>query len=85
MANQLAGWSSVETWAPIRISVKGDAAQTARALADRGLQGVLVAEANDRSFWDVPEGVRPVLTAWFCEPAVCGEGGFPAGTLLFHG
>lgn len=84
MAN-LAGWKSAETWSPVRISVKGDAAQTAEALASRGLQGVLVEERGGRSFWDVPEGVRPVLVAWYCEPAVCGDGGFPAGTLLHHG
>lgn len=84
--DQLQGWKSVETWSPVRVSIKGNAKETEAALASRGLSGVLVAEANDRSFWDVPEGVRPVLVAWYCEPGVCSEGtGFPVGTLLYHG
>lgn len=70
----------------VRISVKGDADQAALAMARRGVIGTLVAEKNGRSFWDVAEAQRPVLTAWYCEPAVCSEGvGFPVGTLLHHG
>lgn len=83
--DQLQGWKSVETWSPVRISVKGDGTETAAALTARGLTGKLVETRGGRTYWDVPEGVRPVLVAWFCEPAVCGDGGFPAGTLLHHG
>lgn len=82
---ELVGWREVEAFAAVRISVKGNAAETAKALEGRKIRAVLVGEGNDRTFWDVAEGVRADLVRWFCEPAVCGEGGFPVGTLLFHG
>lgn len=75
----------------VRISVKGDADAAGAELARRGLAGTLVEVSRKvggqcQSFWDVPEGVRPVLVAWYCEPSVCSEGtGFPDGTLLHHG
>jgi len=84
--DQLQGWKSAETWSPVRISVKGDGDETALAMARRGIAGRLVETRGGRTYWDVPEGLRPVLVAWYCEPAVCSEGtGFPAGTLLHHG
>ena len=70
----------------IRISVKGSADDAQRALEDRGVTGVLVAEGRFGTFWDVPATAIAKVVAWHCEPAVCSEGtGFPAGTLLHHG
>lgn len=82
----LTSWTEIEAFAAVRVSIKGDPEQTAKALEGRGIRAVLVGEGKTGStFWDVAEGVRPALTAWFCEPTVCGKAGYPVGTLLYHG
>lgn len=70
----------------IRISVKGDADQTALEMARRGVIGTLVGEGRfNTTLWDVSKTAHPKLVSWFCEPAVCSmETGFPVGTLLHH-
>lgn len=70
----------------IRIAVKGTEEQAARAMADRAVTGRHYAQTrHGESLWDVPEGQRALLTAWFAEaPEWPPAGGFPAGTLLFH-
>lgn len=69
----------------IRISVKGTVGQAQTALVARGVRGVLVDEGKHGTFWDVSASARAAVVTWFCEPSTCGEGGFPPGTLLFHG
>jgi hypothetical protein len=69
----------------IRISVKGTVGQAQTALVGRGIRGVLVHRGEHGTFWDVPSPYRAQVVTWFCEAATCGDGGFPAGTLLHHG
>jgi hypothetical protein len=69
----------------IRISVKGSVTDAQKALVARGVRGLLVDGGKHGTFWDVPASHRAAVVSWFCEPAVCGDGGFPAGTLLHHG
>jgi hypothetical protein len=69
----------------IRISVKGDEAQSRSAIEARGIQAAHVATGRFGTFWDVPGEAIGDLVQWFCEaPNDPPEGGFPPGTLLHH-